>query len=116
MPPQRHVNLKEIVMQNTGMQGSTSGATGVGRLAEDLAERAPAALSRLTDTAQHTMERVTQAASQAASRLGERSDELLALQGRALEHARSYVREHPVATVAIALAIGLLISRLTARR
>jgi ElaB/YqjD/DUF883 family membrane-anchored ribosome-binding protein len=98
------------------MQGSTPGAAGIGRIAGNIAERAPAALDRLTETAQHTMERVTQAASQAAARLGERGDELLALQGRALNTARSYAREHPVATVAIALAIGLLISRLTSRR
>ena len=102
-------------MQNTGMQGSTPGAAGAGRIAENVAEQA-SHLGRLTETAQQTMERVTHAAAEAASRLSEHGEELWALQGRALDTARSYVREHPVATVAIAVAVGLLISRLTSRR
>lgn len=102
-------------MQNTGMQGSTPGATGAAP-AENVADQPSAGLSRLADTAQQTLERVTQAASQAASRLSERSEDLWALQGRAADTARSYVREHPIATVAIALAVGLIISRLTSRR
>jgi ElaB/YqjD/DUF883 family membrane-anchored ribosome-binding protein len=103
-------------MQNTGMQGSTPGAAGAAGHAENEVERTPAGLGRLSDTAQQTMERVTHAAAQTAASLGKRSEELLALQERALVTARSYVREHPIATVAIALAIGLLISRLTSRR
>lgn len=100
-------------MQNTGMQGSTQDASGT---AEKLAEQASAGLSRLSDTAHHTFGRVSDAASQAASRLSERGAELLELQGRAADTARTYVREHPVAAIGIAIAIGLLISRLTSRR
>lgn len=97
-------------MQNTGMQGSTPSAT----TAEKLAEQASAGLSRLTDTAQQTMGRVTDYASQAAARLSDKGHDLM--QARAVESARSYVREHPVAAIGIAIAIGLIISRLTARR
>ena len=102
-------------MQKTEMQGSTPGATTVSQYAEKL-EQAATGLSRLSETAHETMDRVTQAASQAASRLGERGEELWALQGRAADTARSYVREHPIATIGIALALGLLISKLTSRR
>jgi ElaB/YqjD/DUF883 family membrane-anchored ribosome-binding protein len=102
-------------MQNTGMQGSTPGATSTGQYAEKM-EQAAAGLSRLAETAQQTMDRVSQAASHAASRLGERGEELWELQGRAADTARSYVREHPLATIGIAIALGLLISRLTSRR
>jgi ElaB/YqjD/DUF883 family membrane-anchored ribosome-binding protein len=98
-------------MQNTGMQGSTQGGT-----VEKIAEQASAGLSRLQDTAQQTMGRVTDYASQAASRLSDKSQELMDMQGRALEQTRSYVREHPVAAIGIAIAVGLLISRLTSRR
>jgi ElaB/YqjD/DUF883 family membrane-anchored ribosome-binding protein len=62
------------------------------------------------------MDRVTDAASQAASRLSERGQELWDMRGEAADTARSYVREHPIATIGIAIAIGLLISRLTSRR
>ena len=97
-------------MQNTGMQGS-SPATGT---AEKLAEQASAGIARLSDTAQQTMGRVSTFASQAASRLSDRGQDLL--QSRQVESARAYVREHPIAAIGIAIAIGLLISKLTSRR
>lgn len=100
-------------MQNTGMQGSTPAGA---QETEDLSARASEKLGQLSDTAQHTMERFTQAASQAASRLGERGEELWALQGKATETARTYMREHPLATVGIAVAVGLVLSRLLTRR
>jgi ElaB/YqjD/DUF883 family membrane-anchored ribosome-binding protein len=103
-------------MQNTGMQGSTPSATSTGRYAENIADKATSSLGRLSDTAQQTMDRVTDAASQAASRLSERGQELWDMRGEAADTARSYVREHPIATIGIAIAIGLLISRLTSRR
>ena len=103
-------------MQSTGMQGSTPSSTSAGRYAENVADRASEGLSRLSDTAQQTLDRVTDAASQTASRISERGQELWERRGEAADTARSYVREHPLATIGIAIAIGLLISRLTGRR
>jgi len=100
-------------MQNTGMQGSTQAGA---QDTQDLAARASEKLGHLSDSAQHTMERFTEAASQAASRLGEKGEELWALQGRATETARTYMREHPIATIGIAVAIGLVLSKLLTRR
>jgi ElaB/YqjD/DUF883 family membrane-anchored ribosome-binding protein len=103
-------------MQNTGMQGSTPSAASTGRRAENLADKAAESLGRLSESAQQTMNRVTDAASQAANRVSERGQELWEMRGEAVDTARSYVREHPIATIGIAIAIGLLISRLTTRR
>lgn len=97
-------------MQNTGMQGSTPGASTVEKLTEQATER----LGRLSETAHETMGRVSDIASQTASRLRDRSQQLL--DHPAVGNARSYVREHPVAAIGIAIAVGLLISRLTSRR
>lgn len=97
-------------MQNTDMQGSAPVGT------QDVAGRASEKLGELSNTAQHTMDRFTQVASQAAGRLGQKGEELWALQGRATETARTYMREHPLATVGIAVAIGLVLSRLLTRR
>ena len=99
-------------MQNTGMQGSTPAAAG----GQEVAERATAKLSQLSDTAQQTMERLTQAASEAASRLGERTHDFWEAQGPAVEKARTYMREHPMVTIGVAVAIGLVLSRLLTRR
>ena len=99
-------------MQTTGMQGSNTGANTAG--VADLAERTSGKLSQLSDTAQQTMERVTQAASQAASRLTARGEELL--HSQAAENARTYMREHPLATIGIAVAVGVVLARLLSRR
>jgi len=100
-------------MQNTGMQGSTPGTADAGN---DVTERASAKLSQLSDTAHQTMERFTQAASEAAGRLGEKTHDFWEAQGPAIDKARIYMREHPVATIGIAVAVGLILSRLLTRR
>lgn len=101
-------------MQNTG--SSTPGIESTGRRGEYLADQARAGLGRMSETAHHAMDRLSEAASQAAERLGAHSEELWALQGRAADTTRSYIREHPLATIGIAIAIGVLISRFTSRR
>jgi ElaB/YqjD/DUF883 family membrane-anchored ribosome-binding protein len=116
-----------MMMQKTDMQGSTYGATGATRLAENLAEKAGTNLGQLQQTAQQTVDRVseaasqtadrvTEAASQAARQLSAHTDELWAMQERALDSTRTYVKAHPIAAVGIAVAIGLLLSKLTSRR
>ena len=97
-------------MQNTGMQGSTPGAS----TAERLADQASSTLSRLSDTAQDTLGRVSDFASHTAKRLSDRGSELM--DSRSVEQVRGYVRQHPVAAIGLAIAIGLLISKLTSRR
>lgn len=99
-------------MQNTEMQGSTPlSSTGY---AEDPGERASASLSRLSDSAQQTLERFTHAASEAASRLSAHGEALM--QSQRAEAAREYMRAHPMATIGIAVAIGFVLSRLLSRR
>jgi ElaB/YqjD/DUF883 family membrane-anchored ribosome-binding protein len=102
-------------MQNTSMYGSTPGATTTGQTTEDVANKANEKLSQFTDAAQQTIDRVTQAASNAAGRLSARGEELWAMRDQATETARTYMREHPLATIGIAVAIGLILSRLLSR-
>jgi ElaB/YqjD/DUF883 family membrane-anchored ribosome-binding protein len=100
-------------MQNTGLEGSAPGTTGA---TKDAAEQVTAKLAQLTDSAQETIGRLSHAAAQTASRLGERTHELWDAQGPALDKARLYMRGHPVATIAIAIGVGLVLSKLLTRR
>lgn len=100
-------------MQSTGMQGSTPTAT-ASQAAQDMASRASEKLSDITSAAQDTMGRWS--ASQAANRLSERGEELWEMRGQAADTARTYMREHPLATIGIAVAVGLILSRLLSRR
>jgi ElaB/YqjD/DUF883 family membrane-anchored ribosome-binding protein len=102
-------------MQSTGMQGSTPTAT-ASQAAQDMASRASEKLSDITSAAQDTMGRWSSAASQAANRLSERGEELWEMRGQAADTARTYMREHPLATIGIAVAVGLILSRLLSRR
>lgn len=95
-------------MQNTDMQGSAPGAAG-----QDIAERAATKLGQLSDTAQQTMERF----GEAAGRLSARTHDFWDAQGApAVEEARAFMRAHPLATIGVAVAIGLVLSRLITRR
>jgi ElaB/YqjD/DUF883 family membrane-anchored ribosome-binding protein len=101
-------------MQNTDMQGSAPNAAAVG---QDLAERATSKLGQLSDTAHQTMERFSHAASQAASRLSEKTHDFWESQGGpAVDEARAFMRAHPVATIGIAVVVGLVLARLVTRR
>lgn len=99
-------------MQNTSMQGSTPADT-TPRV-EDTFTDAGAGLGRLSDSAQQTMERFAESATQAAKRLGSQGEALL--HGPTAEKARAYMRDHPMATVGIAVAAGLILSKLLSRR
>ena len=74
-------------------------------------------IERVSERAHQAVDRAAGAASSVAERIGERVD-TLSEQGAALrelpenwmEGAREYVREHPVASLGIALAAGYLLS------
>jgi ElaB/YqjD/DUF883 family membrane-anchored ribosome-binding protein len=95
-------------MQQTDIQGSTRTA------ANNSSQHAGDAASHLSDKAHETFNRVSDAASQVVNRVSERSRELL--DSPTAQNARMYVREHPLVAIGIAVAVGLLISRLTSRR
>ena len=95
-------------MQQTDIQGSTRTA------ANNLSQHAGDAAGHLSEKAHDAYNRVSDAASQAVTRVTERGRELL--DSPTAQNARVYIREHPLAAIGIAVAVGLLISRLTSRR
>ena len=103
------------MQSTTSMQGSTAGTTAT-QGAQDLASRAGEKLNNLTNAAQDTVDRWSSAASQAANRLSARGEELWEMRGEAADTARTYMREHPLATIGVAVAVGVVLSRLLSRR
>jgi ElaB/YqjD/DUF883 family membrane-anchored ribosome-binding protein len=76
-------------------------------------------IERVSQGAHHAVDRASAAASGVAERLGEtveqlseKKDELLELPETWVEGARDYVREHPLASLGIALAAGYIFSML----
>ena len=90
-------------METTGMQGSIQGAR----------ESATSSIDRATDTVHQTVDRMADAASSAVEQWSTKSEELAAMKDRAMESTRGYVRENPLIALGIALALGILLARIT---
>lgn len=83
-----------------------------------LADKANAGIDRISSGAHQAVDRVADAAAAAAQQLSTRKQELYALQDRWSDSARQCVRQHPFASIGVALGIGALlslISRISAR-
>jgi ElaB/YqjD/DUF883 family membrane-anchored ribosome-binding protein len=77
-------------------------------------------IERVSQSAHNAVDRATEAASSVAGRFGEtveqlaeKRDQLMELPETWMEGAREYVREHPFASVGIALAAGYLLHLIT---
>ncbi|NMG35158.1 DUF883 family protein [Azoarcus sp. TTM-91] len=93
---------------------TTTGSTIAGA-----SEQGAARLERLSGSAQEAVGRVTEAAASAMRDVGARGEELghqlMDKQEVWMENARGCVRDHPLAAVAAAVGVGLLLSRLLSR-
>ena len=81
----------------------------------DVSQRAQAGIDRLRNSAHETVERAAAVASSATDRLSARGGEWIATKNEWVDTTRAYVRDHPFATLAMALAAGYLLSRITGR-
>jgi ElaB/YqjD/DUF883 family membrane-anchored ribosome-binding protein len=70
------------------------------------------AVDRIADKAIPAVERLRGAASEASDRLHERASQVGELKDEWTESLRTTIREHPIAAVATAVALGVIISRL----
>lgn len=77
------------------------------------AEKGAAKIEQFSGTAHHAVDRMTDAATTVLRRAGEKGEEWSHVQDEWLEGARDTVRRHPVASVMIAVGVGLLFSRFT---
>lgn len=80
-----------------------------------IGEHAHAGIDRLSAGAHRTLDRVESTAADAADQFDAKREEWSEAAGEWVDATRGYVREHPVASLALALAAGYLLSRVTAR-
>jgi ElaB/YqjD/DUF883 family membrane-anchored ribosome-binding protein len=92
-------------METGGMQGSTSGT--------QYADQAASTINRATERVHDTVDRVADAATSSLQQLAVNSEEWLAMKDRAMETTRGYVRENPLMALGIALAVDILLARIT---
>lgn len=97
-------------MQTTSSDKPFSGAV------EELAAKAGTRIGKFTEGAHQTIDRVADSAVATARRLGLKRAQLTSLQRRWASSSCQTVCRHPVASLAIALAAGVLISHLAEGR
>lgn len=68
------------------------------------------AFDELTSGAHHAVDRLAGSATHVAESLEGKGEELQALQGRLTESCRTHLREHPLATLGMAIAAGYMLN------
>ena len=97
-------------METTGMHGSAPHGPQGSSTTEQMNEK----LHQLSDSALNSIDRFKSTAADYAGRVRPRIDEWM--HTPTVEKTRVYMREHPMAAVGIAIAVGLVLSRLLSSR
>jgi ElaB/YqjD/DUF883 family membrane-anchored ribosome-binding protein len=108
----------EIVMAINPINPTTAGsetAAAAENAVNRAAQSAHAMVDRVAEKAQPAVERVRSGISSASETLETGVEHLGEMQDRWLEDCRGCVRDHPLASVGLAVAAGVLLSRLMAR-
>lgn len=87
----------------------------IGRTISGAAEEGAARAERLSESAHEAVNRAAEATSSAMHRAGEKGEQLskewLETQDAWLHEGCEYIRQHPIASVVIALGVGMLLAR-----
>lgn len=73
-------------------------------------------IDKLSNSAHEAFDKIADVTSQTAEALGEKGEQLLNAEQRLIKSCRGYVRDNPMASLGIAVAAGLLLSRLLRSR
>lgn len=83
----------------------------VDELARKASDKAGPAIDRVAQAAHQTVDKVAQAAAPVADWLNDSATRLKQRQDEVIDASRDYIRERPLMTVGVALALGYLIGR-----
>ena len=105
---------------NTGLPSGPSGAgnghddiDGMPDLVTNVVEGAHQTIDRLADQAMPHVQRLKENVASATEMLDERADQIREMTDEWMETLRCTVREHPLAALGAALALGLVVARLS---
>jgi ElaB/YqjD/DUF883 family membrane-anchored ribosome-binding protein len=80
--------------------------------ARDIGNAVDEGVNRLKSGAHEAMDKAANATSQAAEALSEKGEQLQNLEQHLVKNCRGYVHDNPVTSLAIAVGVGFLLSRL----
>ena len=90
--------------------------SGVHNAIDKASNAARPAVDRMASSAHNVVDKLAGVAATAAETLGEKGEQFKVAQARATEASRDYVRENPLTSIGIAVAVGFVLSRLVNSR
>jgi ElaB/YqjD/DUF883 family membrane-anchored ribosome-binding protein len=103
----------ELTGNNNAIERTASQAhQAVDDIARKATDKAGPAIDRVARAAHQTVDKVAQAAHPAAEWIGDSAERVRQTQEQMIAASRDYVRERPLLTLGVALAVGYLIGRL----
>jgi ElaB/YqjD/DUF883 family membrane-anchored ribosome-binding protein len=87
-----------------------------GESVDRLAKSAHAAIDRVAESAKPAMDKAHSAAAGAAASVEAKAGALGELEKQWMDSAREHVRQNPLTSIALAVAAGMLLARLTSHR
>jgi ElaB/YqjD/DUF883 family membrane-anchored ribosome-binding protein len=103
-------------LQHALEHGVDTATTAAHHTIDSVSDAARPALDHMVSSAHGAVDRAGAAATHGAGALGLKGDQLSDSGKKIAERAGSYVREHPVASLGMAVAAGYLLSRLLSSR
>ena len=97
----------------SGSMSGSDGGMGRNERMERVVQSAHQAVDTLAAKAAPLVDRFSSKMDGASGQMHDRADQLTAMQEEWVESARTTVREHPLASLAAAVAVGMLLSRLS---
>ncbi len=101
--------------ENAVQRGVDSAGSALHSTIDKVAEPVRNTMDSVSAAAHETVDKLTSGASQVADRFSEQARWVSEAPGRALDCSKSWVQDKPLEAVGVALALGFLMGRLTAR-
>ena len=116
MEPKVTVAGPEGDTRSSLVRGVDQATAGAHDKINSVSDAARPAVERMATSAHEAVDKVAGVATQAAETLGVKGEQIKTAQDKLIESAREYMREHPVATLGVAVAAGFVLSRLLSSR
>lgn len=101
-----------IDVSDTARDSIHRASIGAHKAIDKAADAARPAVERMASGAHRTVDAVAGAASRAKEVIGGKAERFMSAEAQLVESSRTYVRENPITSVAIALGVGYALSRL----
>jgi ElaB/YqjD/DUF883 family membrane-anchored ribosome-binding protein len=107
-------NMAKDAAQSAQSKADAAGAA-MHSTIDKAADPARSAVDRMSSAAHDTVDKLANNASQVAGKLSEQTRRVTEVPAQALDYSKSWIQDKPLEAVGLAMALGFMVGRLTAR-